>query len=384
MALLAKIPSPPQANLTLELQFGATIKETENKRTSTFPAEWFPQSGVQLTWPHKDTDWADMLNEVTECYVRMAFEISSRETLLIISPEPDEVRALLEQRLPAKATRNILYATCATNDTWARDHAFITVFTDSRTQLLDFGFNGWGHKFEAKLDNAINRQLYDNNQMLKGEYVDKLDFLFEGGSIESDGCGTLLTTSNCLLSSERNPQMNKAEIEEYLKQTLHSERVLWLDYGNLLGDDTDSHIDTLVRFCSATTLAYVKCEDEQDEHFESLHLMEEQLKSFRTSEGEPYTLLPLPLPAAIYDDGARLPATYANFLILNGAVLYPTYAQPELDELARKQLQKAFTKLAVIGIDCQPLIQQHGSLHCCTMQYPMGVLPPSITSEKTI
>ena len=214
-----------------------------------------------------------------------------------------------------------------------------------------------------------------NLSTLFGTYTDHLDFVLEGGSIESDGHGTLLTTSECLLSANRNDRLNRADIEERLKAFLHVERILWLDHGYLSGDDTDSHIDTLARFCPDQTIAYVKCEDRKDEHYEALARMEEQLRTFRTLQGTPYRLVALPMPEAIFDeDGQRLPATYANFLVVNGAVLMPTYHQPALDEQARKALQKAFPQHEVVGIDCRPLIRQHGSLHCCTMQFPVPVL----------
>ena len=369
MALQAKVPSPPAPNQTLELKFGEKKESTEELRTSVFPAEWFPQSAVQLTWPHEETDWKEMLEEVTETYIRIAFEIASREELIIVAPEAEKVESLLKEKLPKRVNENIRYFSCPTNDTWARDHAFISVFTQGELQLLDFCFNGWGNKFEAQKDNEINRSLFSSG-LIKGNYKDCLSVVLEGGSIESDGQGTLLTTSSCLLSKERNPNMSKNEIEEYLKKELHSERVLWLDYGELEGDDTDGHIDTLARFCSKDTISYVKCYDSQDTHFLELSKMEKQLESFRTASGEPYNLLPLPLPEPIIFEGERLPATYANFLIVNGAVLVPTYSQKEKDEMAVKAIQKAFPKLEVVGIDCCSLIKQHGSLHCSAMQYP--------------
>ena len=239
--------------------------------------------------------------------------------------------------------------------------------------LLDFTFNGWGLKFASDKDNQITRRAVET-EILKGRYINRLGFVLEGGSIESDGMGTLLTTSECLLSPNRNGQLNKVEIEEYLRSTFHLERVLWLDYGYLAGDDTDSHIDTLARFCSPDTIAYVQCRDVNDEHYEELHRMEEQLKTFRTLAGEPYRLLALPMADKIEAEGERLPATYANFLIMNDAVLYPTYNQPENDMHAKEVMQMAFPKHEIEGVDCRALIKQHGSLHCVTMQYPIGVI----------
>lgn len=334
------------------------------------PAEWAPQSGIQLTWPHADTDWAYMLPEVQACFVAIAREIAKRELLLIVTPEPEEV----EKQLSATVNmENVRFMECETNDTWARDHGAITLLDENGPALLDFTFNGWGLKFASDKDNRITRRTVEGG-CLNGRYVNRLGFVLEGGSIESDGMGTLLTTSECLLSPNRNGQMSREEIEAYLRSEFHLRQVLWLDYGFLAGDDTDSHVDTLARLCSPNTIAYVQCADTQDEHYEALQRMEEQLKSFRTLQGEPYRLLPLPMADKVIEDGERLPATYANFLIMNGAVLYPTYRQPEKDARAGEVLQEAFPRHEVVGIDCRALIKQHGSLHCVTMQYPVGVI----------
>ena len=321
-----------------------SIEKKNGTRKWRLPAEWERQSMVQLTWPHAKTDWAYMLNEITQTYEEMAAAIRKYEDLLVVG-EPN-------------------------NDTWARDHGFITlVDNEGGSRLLDFCFNGWGEKFEAALDNAINRRIYDEGKV-KGEYVDCLDFVLEGGSIESDGEGTIFTTSGCLLAPHRNQPMTQDEIEARLKHDLCAERVLWIDYGNLTGDDTDGHIDTLVRIAPDYTLLYMGCDDEADEQYADLKKMEDQLKTFRTLSGEPYKLVKLPMPRAIYDeDGLRLPATYANFLVINGAVLVPTYNQPDLDAEAMRLIGEAFPGRDVVGIDCRSIIKQHGSLHCCTMQY---------------
>ena len=310
------------------------------------PAEWEPQSAVQLTWPHEATDWAPILPEITAVYEEMAREIKKREPLIIVDDIPH-------------------------NDTWARDHGFITVeeTSDLRPQtsdliLLDFCFNGWGEKFEAGLDNQINKHLFDRG-IVKGQYEPHLDFVLEGGSIESDGKGTVFTTTCCLMAPHRNQPLTQQEIEARLKEYLGAERIVWINHGSLIGDDTDGHIDTLVRICPDDTLLYTGGDDDHPD----LARMEEELKTLRTLDGRPYRLLKLPLPRPIYDEGERLPATYANYLVINGAVLVPTYNQPDLDAEAMRIIQQAFPDREIVGIDCCAVIKQHGSLHCCTMQY---------------
>jgi len=335
-----------------------------------FPAEWAEQSGVMLTWPHEDTDWSEMLEEVEECYIAIAKAISKREKLLIVCRDA----LSLKTRLSDCLTENIILAELPSNDTWARDHGAITVVIDGKTTLYDFTFNGWGMKFAAGYDNQITSSLYNEGIFLdKVYYENQMHLVLEGGSIESDGEGTLLTTRECLLSINRNQFLTGAEIEKQLVGLFGLQQVLWLSSGYLAGDDTDSHIDTLARFCDTKTIAYVKCEDEDDEHFAALRLMEQELTTFRTLKNEPYHLVPLPMADEVFENGGRLPATYANFLIINGAVLVPFYNSPK-DKIAALQLLKAFPGREIIGIDCRPLIRQNGSLHCVTMQFPTGVL----------
>ena len=332
--------------------------------TKILPAEWAKQSFVQLTWPHAATDWAYMLDEVNECFVNIAHAIIQHQHLLIVCNNETEIRSLLGDVDYSKIT----FAELPTNDTWARDHGGITVLEDGKPVIYDFTFNGWGMKFAANHDNQITKQLFEKNIFGKEySYKNYLSFVLEGGSIESDGEGTLLTTAECLLSDNRN-NLSKDEVEEKLKEFFHLKQVLWLHHGYLAGDDTDSHVDTLARLCAVDTIAYVKCDDTSDEHFAELKKMEEELQQFRTAKGEPYRLIPLPMAETVIFEGERLPATYANFLIINGAILMPTY-QSALDAIAAKQLQEAFPDREIIGIDCNALIKQHGSLHCVTMQY---------------
>ena len=332
------------------------------------PAEWEAQSAVQLTFPHENSDWADSLSDVLPCFYQIAETVSRYQDVLIVCPDPEAIAS----HLPKQYRHRFQLLNIPSNDTWARDHGGITILENNQPVVLDFMFNGWGLKFPADKDNLITGAMQQagvfNAPVRHGGLV------LEGGGIESDGAGTLLTTAECLLSPNRNPHLSKAEIENRLKELFGIQRVLWLHHGYLAGDDTDSHIDTLARFCAPDTIAYVKCDNPADEHFEALNRMEAELREFRTFEGQPYRLFPLPWPEAILaPDGHRLPATYANFLIINGAVLMPTYRVPQ-DAEALRIFQQIFPDRDIIGIDCRPLILQHGSLHCVTMQYPATVI----------
>lgn len=374
MGIFSRTPQQPRADLELESLLKANTSENAGlNEKRTFVAEWFPQSGVQLTWPHAQTDWRDMLDEVTETYLLLAYEIGKREPLIIVSPETKALRQLLEERLPKHVLSNIRIEQIDTNDTWARDHAFLSVFGENEIELHDFKFNAWGNKFEWEKDNAINGQLI-NSRHIHGTYINHPDFVLEGGSIETDGSGTLLTTSKCLLNPNRNPALSKEIIEQKLKTWFSVDNILWLDYGYIEGDDTDAHIDTLARLCPDNHILYVKCKDASDASHEEMNLMEQQLRSFRNSYEQPYNLVALPQPSPILFDGERLPATYANYLVLNHAILMPTYNQPENDALAARQIAKVFPSYDIVTVPCLSLIKQHGSLHCATMQYPRGVV----------
>jgi agmatine deiminase len=342
------------------------MKKTSKRR---LPAEWEPQSAVQFTFPHEDTDWGPILDEVIPCFVACVEAVSRFQQVIVVCGRAEEVRSLFDESIQ----KNLILVECPSNDTWARDHGAITILEDGRPVLLDFVFNGWGLKFPANLDNGITRCMHRQG-VFGATPIRHGGLVLEGGGIESDGQGTLLTTAECLLSPNRNPHLSKKELEQYLKNTFGLDRILWLHHGYLAGDDTDSHIDTLARFCDPSTIAYVQCLDPADEHFEALKFMEEELRSFRTVSGQPYRLVPLPLPDPILDpdDGRRLPATYANFLIVNGAVLAPVYGVAQ-DEEALQQLKVSFPSHEIVPIDCRPLIRQHGSLHCISMQYPAVV-----------
>ena len=337
-------------------------------------AEWEPQSAVLLSLPHPDTDWNYMLPQVHECYVRIlrALIYCDASPVLLV---PDKEYA--KNSLPPDVLEGVRLIEAEYNDTWIRDYGPLTLrSTDESGQrqirMADFGFNGWGLKFAADKDNLVTRSIFGPGSTAKFSvaYRDFLGYVLEGGSVESDGMGTLLTTSRCLCSLNRNGGLSKPQIEDILSKTLGINHFLWLDHGALQGDDTDSHIDTLARICPNDTILYTGCSDKADPQFKELSLMATELQKLRTPDGKAYKLVELPLPAPIYDkdDGHRLPATYANYLITDKAVLLPVYAQPDLDKTASEAVQSVYPDREIISIDCRPLIRQHGSLHCATMQ----------------
>ena len=363
------------------------------------PAEWEPQEFVLLAWPNMTTDWAPYLEEIRQTVAEMVCAIAQHEEVLLLSMFPNDVPDKLRS-LP-----NVYVAELPNDDTWARDFGPIVLKStlsvvrsqsnevgnsgeeqEKGSLWLDFRFNGWGEKFRADLDNMIPMKLWGGFGFLEdADYENHQDFVLEGGSIETDGEGTLFITSQCLLAPHRNQPLTREQIEAELKRRLRVSRVVWLDYGTLVGDDTDGHIDTIVRCAPDNTLVYVGCDDEADEQYADFQALEQQLKALRTASGEPYRLLRLPMPEAIYEESedtaaedasaescpSRLPATYANFLVINEAVLVPTYAQPEKDAKAMRIIGQAFPGRELVPIDARTIIRQHGSVHCLTMQVPL-------------
>lgn len=363
----------PKANSTPE-------SDEENLPLVVLPAEWEPQSGIQLTWPHSGTDWEPMLDEISQCYARIVREIIRFEPVMIVTPSADIVRPYIED---LDQDRIHFCEVPGTNDTWARDHGGIGVMFKGEPAVFNFTFNGWGMKYPANYDNQIVFEMEKDGAFTPDIEVRYFSLVLEGGSIESDGCGTVLTTARCLFSKNRNERLSKATFMAAIEALLGADRLLILKHGYLEGDDTDGHVDTLARFCDPETIAYVQCTDPDDSHFDELLAMERELLALRTAEGKPYRLISLPMAEPVFDeDGYQLPATYANFLILNGAVLVPAYGNDELDEQAREVLQTAFPDREIISVDCLPLIQQGGAIHCATMQYPAGVLNVDTDDEE--
>lgn len=338
------------------------------KNNLRMPAEWERHGAVLMAWPHSATDWDYMLHEVQECYRQILQALSQiGERVILLAPANE---------LPDLTLPGLTIVSLNTNDTWTRDYGPLTLQdTTGHFHLLDFHFNGWGQKFASNFDNQANRQLAQMGVYNHTPACHK-DFVLEGGSIESDGQGTLLTTACCLMAPNRNEPMTRNEVELEVLTRLHGRKLLWLEHGSLAGDDTDGHIDTLCRLAPGNTIIYTGCQNPDDEHYADLTAMRNQLATLTNADGEAFNLIELPLPDAILDpeDGSRLPATYANYLLTERALLLPTYNQPMNDHLAQMTLQATFPNREIIPINCLPLVRQHGSLHCATMQLPLEVL----------
>lgn len=326
------------------------------------PAEFEEQSFIQIMFPHIKSDWAEYLDDAEKNFIDIIKAISTYQACLVICDDIDYVKTKFD------TFDNLYFVQIPTNDTWARDASAITVYEDERPLLLDFIFTAWGGKFEADLDNEMTQNLAS----VYTAPTETIDFILEGGAIESNGKGTLLITSECVFNPNRNTKISKEESIAILKKEFGVTNVLSLENGYLNGDDTDSHIDTLARFVDEHTIVYLRCEDQEDEHYGALKKMEHELKSFCDQDGNFFNLVPLPFTHAIFDENERLPATYANFLIINTAVLVPVYNDPS-DQKALDTLTKVFPTRKIIPIDCTTLIRQHGSLHCITMQFPAKV-----------
>lgn len=335
------------------------------------PAEWEEQDGILMAWPGAHSKWRPYLEAARKTLASIAAPISRHERVVLVTTEPTEAAGVL--RAAGTLMNRIAFCPVATDDIWIRDFGPIAVTEDEHTVLLDFLFNGWGGKHAATLDNMATVAMKQHGVFGK-THLRSIRLVLEGGSIDSDGQGTILATRSCLANPNRNPHLSLADIETSLRQFLGAKRVLWLQNGYLAGDDTDGHVDMLARFAPHDALIHMSCDDTRDEHFDALAAMTEELESFRTPAGKPYRLIPLPWPSAKFDvDGQRMPASYANFLVLNGAVLVPVYSDPN-DKPALDAIGEAFPGRAVIGVDCSTLIRQHGSLHCSTMQIPRGTL----------
>ena len=335
-----------------------------------FPAEWEPQSAVLIAWPHAGTDWAQRLGEVEETYVALVAAITRFQPAWICVAD-DDLQTYAEARLRSARVDmdRVRFIAFDYDDTWLRDSGPIVLREGDGFRVLDFHFTAWGGKFEAGRDDRLVESLAAQG-VFGAAPRQRIDFALEGGGIETDGAGTLLTTWRCL--HERHPQASRDQLDSKLRGWLAQDRVLWLDHGCLEGDDTDAHLDTLARFAADDAIVFQACDDPADPHYAELQAMAAELAALRTRDGRPYRLFPLPWAAPILDEGRRLAASYANFLIVNGAVLMPAYGD-RADDRAAAVLADAFPGREIVQVPCRPLIWQNGSLHCITMQIPQGL-----------
>ena len=318
-------------------------------------AEFEPQRFVQMIFPHEKTDWVEYLEEARATFTNIINAIRRYEKVLLVCRDVQEAQSYFD------TIENIEFVEYETNDTWARDISAISVEEDNEVVLYDFEFNAWGGKFEYAKDNALTRSIASHYP----HRVHDTNFILEGGGIETNGKGILLTTAACMLNSNRNA-LDEATTTQKLKEFFGLDEVLYLRHGYLAGDDTDSHIDTLARFVDERTIMYIKCENKEDEHYNELFKMEAELQAI--AKAHDFSLIALPFCDPLYYDGERLPATYANFLMINGAVLVPLYGVAQ-DTKALRIFEEFFKDRDVIGIDCSVLVRQHGSLHCVTMNF---------------
>jgi agmatine/peptidylarginine deiminase len=335
------------------------------------PAEWEPQAGVIIAWPNEATDWAPRLARIETAYVGLAGAIARFENLIVCVPDVSVrehvARKLADAGVPEERVR---FVETEYDDTWLRDSGPLTLTNGIDFRLLDFRFTGWGGKFGADRDDRLVETLMAASLFRTASHQ-RIDWALEGGAIESDGNGTILTTWRCL--HQRHPRMTREEMTRLLEDAFGAERVLWLEHGYLEGDDTDAHIDTLARFAPDDAIVFQACDDTSDRHHEELARMRDELAALRTIDGRPYRLHALPWPRAILDEDRRLAASYANYLVLNGAVLMPAYGDAA-DARAAAIIADAHPGREVVPIDARPLIWQNGSVHCLTMQVPAGAL----------
>ena len=341
-------------------------------------AEWAPQGAVLMAWPHADSDWAPIMEQAEPVFRAIALAILADEDLIVCcrnDSQAAEIKRLLTLESASQNAGGTVHVVAVpTNDTWARDFGPLTLSDGTASHLVDPRFNAWGNKFESALDNDVN-QLLHRGGLYGALPMDPMDLVVEGGALETDGEGTLLATRPCVLNPNRNGDVDTGWIEDRLRTHLGLERFLWLDHGALEGDDTDGHIDTLARFCGPGHIVYQACDERGDSHYTELQAMARELSALERADGTAYRLTGLPWPDPVHAaDGRRLPATYANFLITNQAVLVPTYGVPQ-DDAACRILGSCFPGRRITPVQCRPLLEQRGSLHCLTMQLPPGVGP---------
>lgn len=355
---------------TIEIGPPSAQHETSSRR---LPAEHEPQRAIAVTWPHAATDWRGQLDRIETCYVALSYAITRFQDILICVADSHLKSHITHVLTRAKIDLGrVSFAVVPYNDTWIRDYGPICVIDNDTPQVLDFQFNGWGERFDARLDNQVTTRLHKQGWF--GDHrLEHIDWVLEGGAIDSDGLGSLLTTRRCLCNANRNEGTGPKQMGTLLHDWFGVHRVLWLEDGYLEGDDTDGHVDQLARFCGPDTIAYCAADASGDGQARALQRMEEQLQAIVRANGKHYQLAALPTPRPIVGRGGeRLPASYANFLVINGAVLVPAYEDPA-DQVALTRLRKHFPRHRLIQIPARALLEQGGSVHCATMQLPSGV-----------
>jgi agmatine deiminase len=334
------------------------------------PAEWEPHAATWLAWPHKEESWPGNFGPIPGVWVEMVRALAPHEHVNILVTDPPaatSVRELLQMaRVPERAVSLHLIPT---NDAWARDHGptFITRRAGGRGELaaIDWIYNAWGGKYPPwEADDVVPETI----AALLGVPLFKPGIVLEGGSIDVNGCGTLLTTEACLLNPNRNPQLSREQIEQCLTDYLGVRHVLWLGDG-IAGDDTDGHIDDLTRFVDPSTVVTVIESNPRDDNYDRLQANYERLRGMTDQDGRALRVLTLPMPEPLYYAGQRLPASYANFYIANGVVLVPVFNDPR-DAAVLRTLQEVFPQRRIAGIQARELVWGLGAFHCVTQQQP--------------
>jgi len=334
------------------------------------PAEWEPHEATWLSWPHKEESWPGAFERIPEIFVEITKHLTESELVRInVADQAFARRVVSLLRKGGVNLDAVRFHFNPTDDAWVRDHGPIYVVRDSdgkrERAINDWRYNAWGNKYPPFDNDDVvpSRIAVEMNELL---FVPEI--VMEGGSLDVNGRGTLITTEACLLNPNRNPHLQRSQIEQYLKDYLGLTNILWLGRG-IIGDDTDGHVDDLTRFVSRDTVVTVVEDDKQDENYQVLKDNYELLRQMKVEDGNFLRVIELPMPSPVYFQEQRLPASYANFYIANKFVLVPIF-QDENDEKACEILQKLFTDRKVIGIDCRALIWGLGSIHCVTQQQP--------------
>ncbi len=335
------------------------------------PAEWETHEGTWLAWPHLKDHWPGYFEPIPHVYGRMIDALSQSEKVFVCVNDAameQSARELLLKEQPGVVWGNVVFFRIPTNASWSRDHGPIFVRdAEGKLVITDWIFNGWGNRWPQwpyDLDNAVPGRVAEQ---LKLPIV-HTGMVLEGGSIDVNGRGSLLTTESCLLNPGRNPTLTRQEIEANLEQYLGATHVIWLKE-ELKGDDTSGHIDDLARFVNPTTVAACLEENKNDENYDALKTNFELLEKSIDQDGRPLNIIALPVPKPIFREGQRCPASYANFYIGNSVVLLPTFGCKQ-DDPAAQILESAFPGRKIIGIDCTDLIWGLGAFHCATQQQP--------------